>query len=128
MATVLSILLPGAPLLLLRPSLEGAPGIATVLLAFAMTGFFWMLFEGQTPPRDLGLWGLKLARGLVFWGILLSVLLWNLPIIFRINTYSGFDYELPLTFVFSLFAGLILSFVLTVYSFFFIKNNKPSEK
>jgi glucan phosphoethanolaminetransferase (alkaline phosphatase superfamily) len=122
------MLLPGVPLLLLRPSWEGAPGIATLLLAFAMTGFFWMLFEGQTPPHSPASWGLKLARGLVFWGILLSVLLWNLPIIFRTKTYSGFDYELLLTFVFSLFAGLVLSFVLASYSFFFIKNIKPSTR
>jgi hypothetical protein len=128
MAIVLSVCVSGLPSLLLPVDWSAKPRIFTWMLAFGTTGFFWMLLEGQTPPHNLASWGLKLARGLVFWGILLSVLLWNLPIIFRINTYSGFDYELPLTFVFSLFAGLILSFVLASYSFFFIKRDKPSAK
>jgi hypothetical protein len=121
MGTVLGLLVPGVPLLLLRPSLEGAPGIATVLLAFAMTGFFWMLLEGQTPPHDLGSWSLKLARGLVFWGIALGLLFWGLITLFRIDTYTGSDYESLFEIVFFPFAGLILSLVLTSYSFFFIK-------
>lgn len=98
------------------------------MLAFGITGFFWMLLEGQTPPHNLASWGLKLARGLVFWGIALGLLFWSLTTLFRINTDTGFDYAFLFAVVFFPFAGLILSLVLASYSFFFIKNIKPSEK
>jgi hypothetical protein len=130
MATVLSILWPSLLLVFLyQGHLEYFVGTGTlvVLLAFGLTGFFWMLLEGRTPPHNLALWGLKLARGLVFWGISLGLLFWSLITLFQINTDTGFEYGLLFAIVFFPFAGFILSLVLTVYSFFFIKTDTSVE-
>jgi hypothetical protein len=128
MATVLGLLVPSLPFVLIYPGQVRFVGIETMLflLPFGVTGGLWMLFEGQTPPHDLGSWSAKLARGLVVWGTLLGLLYWGLPLVIGIDMYAGFEYGHIFAVVFFPFAGLVLSFVLASYSFFFIKNDKPS--
>jgi hypothetical protein len=130
MATILGLLVPSLPFVLLYPGQVRFVGIETVLflLPFGVTGFFWMLLEGQTPPRDLGSWSAKLARGLVFWGTLLGLLYWSLPFLVGKDMYTGFEYAFLFAILFFPFAGLTFSFVLTSYSFFFIKSDKPSTR
>ncbi len=89
--------------------------------AITFVGIVWMLFEGITPPHNFVSWLGKLVRGVFLWGILIGVLTWILPVIFRVNYYSGSDYEILLTSILAMGIGFILSLVLNVYSYFFIK-------
>jgi hypothetical protein len=101
---------------------ESRTGYILWFVAFGLTGFFWMLFEGKTPPYRFEDWFVKIIiRGLFIWGIILGLLIWYLPMIFNIRIAEGFDLAIPFVFTLSSIMGLILSFILSIYSYLFIK-------
>jgi hypothetical protein len=61
-------------------------------------------------------------RGIFIWGILLGMLIWNLPLLFQQTFAEGFDYGVILVFFISLPMGLVISIVLGYYSVIFVKH------
>jgi hypothetical protein len=122
-AAVISLLVSFLPFLLLPFNWEGAASqLIPWVLAFGVTGLSWMLFEGKTPPNGGLAWAAKLGRGAVVWGFELGLLMWWLPIAFRVQTDSGFDYVLLFISLLALVMGLVLSLVLSIYSVYFIES------
>jgi hypothetical protein len=89
---------------------------------FGLIGGFWMFFDGSFPPQNFQDWFKKSIRGIFIWGILLGMLIWNLPLQFRQTFAEGFDYGVILVFFISLPMGLVISIVLGYYSVLFVKH------
>ena len=81
-----------------------------------------MFFEGKTPPQRFESWLLKILLGLFIWGPLYGLLTWNIPTLFKQQFAEGLDFGLILIFIHSLVVGFVLSLVLSIYSYFFIKS------
>jgi hypothetical protein len=88
---------------------------------FGLIGGFWMFFDGPFPPQNFQDWFGKSIRGIFIWGILLGMLIWNLPLLFQQRFAEGFDYGMILVFFISLPMGLVISTVLGYYSVLFVK-------
>jgi hypothetical protein len=91
-------------------------------LAFGLTGFSWMIFEGETPLKGIKAWIFRLVRGMFIWGALLGFLIWILPAILKLSTSDGFENVFVFLLVLAIIIGFVLSFVLSIYSYFFIKS------
>ena len=100
---------------------EGA--VARLILwfiAFGLIGFFWMIFESRIPPYHFTGWFIKIIRGIFIWGPILGILIYYLPAIFNV-TDPGFHDSAQYIIIFSILMGFILSVILSIYSYFFIR-------
>jgi hypothetical protein len=122
-AIILSLIVAGGPFLRQIPTDKGElTRLILWFVAVSLTGILWMLFEGSTSPQGFTSWFAKLVRGTFFWGLIIGLLNRYLPIIFRVYRDSGSDYEILFLAILAIAIGFLLSLILSIYSYFFIKS------
>ncbi len=80
-----------------------------------------MFFEGETSPQGIKTWFFRLIRGMFIWGLLLGFIVWILPAILKLIPADGIENAFIILLIISIMMGFILSLVLSIYSYFFIK-------
>ncbi len=79
-----------------------------------------MFFEGKTTQKSAFFWLTKLIRGIFIWGFLIGGLIWIFQKEIDILSLEHLDVGAILVYVFGFTMGLILSLILSIYSYFFI--------